>query len=426
MIQSVYNYLMPEVMARPTSPSANNTHKKSELRSLYTHIINMNKRSPLYKVSLSDESQLFAISLKESSIALNSVLSEMSTPEKSPFNQLKPYSENPNLVAANFVSEDTSNLPEPFTLNLKELAKPQINMSRPVLKDGPKPRSGLYSFVVNVDEDRYEFQFHIKPNSSNEEILSKLAKFMNKSDIGVAASVLPLNKNEITFSMTSEATGNIGEPIFTLEDTNAPEFQKGLVAFYDLNYIEQEASNARFSLSGEDNEALTNHLVLNHSLQLDFYEETDGPIDISYIPDADKIMVHVEKFTDVYNEMIQLAKDYPSEQGHSAKLLREMKRSLYPYKNEMEACGLYFDDENFLRIDESLARQAIEEGDMQNLFSAEYGMTRSLARKSSSITVNPMDYVDKKLITYPNYSKQGINYPYSATMYSGMLFNYYC
>ena len=90
MIQSVYNYLMPEVMARPTSPSANNTHKKSELRSLYTHIINMNKRSPLYKVSLSDESQLFAISLKESTIALNTILSEMSNPEKSPFHQIKP------------------------------------------------------------------------------------------------------------------------------------------------------------------------------------------------------------------------------------------------------------------------------------------------------------------------------------------------
>ncbi len=426
MIQSVYNYLIPEVMARPASPSSNNTHKKSELRSLYTHIVNMNKRSPLYKVSLSDESQLFAISLKESSIALNTVLSEMSNPEKSPFNQIKPYSENPNLVSANFVSEDTSNLPEPFTVELKRLAQPQINMSRSIPKDGARPKSGSYSFVVNVEENRYEFQFNIKSNSSNEEILGKLAKFMNKSDIGITASVANLDKNHIVFSITSEATGDIGEPIFTLEDTKAPEFQKGLVDFYGLNAIEQEASNAQFSLSGEDNEALTNHLILNHSLQLDFYEESDEPIEISYIPDADKILTDIQKFTDVYNEMIQLAKDYPSMQGHSAKLVREMKRSLYPYKNEMESCGLYFDEEHFLQVDESLARQAIEEGDMQNLFSAEHGMTRSLARKSSSITVNPMDYVDKKLITYPNYSKQGINYPYSATMYSGMLFNYYC
>jgi len=426
MIQSVYNYLIPEVMARPASPSANNTHKKSELRSLYTHIVNMNKRSPLYKVSLSDESQLFAISLKESSIALNTVLSEMSNPEKSPFNQIKPYSGNPNLVAANFVSEDTSKLPEPFTVELKRLAQPQINMSRSIPKEGAKPKSGSYSFVVNVEESRYEFQFNIKPNSSNEEILGKLARFMNKSDIGITASVADLDRDHIIFSITSDATGNIGEPIFTLEDTKAPDFQQGLVEFYDLDTIEQEASNAQFSLSGEDNEALTNHLILNHSLQLDFYEETEEPIEISYIPDADKILKDIERFTDVYNEMIQLAKDYPSMQGHSAKLVREMKRRLYPYKNEMESCGLYFDEDNFLQIDESLARQAIEEGDMQNLFSAEHGMTRSLARKSSSITVNPMDYVDKKLITYPNYSKQGINYPYSATMYSGMLFNYYC
>ena len=113
-------------------------------------------------------------------------------------------------------------------------------------------------------------------------------------------------------------------------------------------------------------------------------------------------------------------------QGHSIKLIRELKRSFHPYRNEMESCGLYFDEDNFLQIDDSLARQAIEEDDMKELFSAEHGMTRSLAKKSSSITVNPMDYVDKKLIIYPNYSKQGVTYPYNATMYSGMLFNYYC
>ncbi len=425
MIQSVYNYLIPEVMLKPASAS-NNTHKKSELRSLYTHIVNMNKRSPLYKVSLSDESQLFAISLKESSIALNTVISELSNPETSPFNMIKPVSENPNQVAVNFVSEDISNLPEPFTVELKSLAQPQVNTSRSIPKEGARPKAGSYSFVINVEENRYEFQFNIKSNSSNEEILNKLARFMNKSDIGVAASIKQLDKDHIAFSITSKATGNIGEPIFTLEDSNAPEYQRGLVEFYELDHIEREASNAQFSLSGEDNEALTNHLVLNHSLQLDFYEVTSEPLEISYIPDADKVLKHVERFRDVYNEVIQLAKDYPSNQGHSAKLIREMKRSLMPYKNEMESCGLYFDKDNSLQIDESLARQAIEEGDMQKLFSAEHGMTRSLAKRSSSITINPMDYVDKKLIVYPNYSKQGINYPYSATMYSGMLFNYYC
>ena len=417
---------MPEVMTRPTPPATNNTHKKSELRSLYSHIVNMNKRSPLYKVSLSDESQLFAISLKESSIALNTVLSEMSSPEKSPFNQLKPYSENPNVVTANFVSEDTSNLPEPFTVELKKLAQPQINVSRTIQKDGPRPKTGSYSFVVNVEEERYEFQFKLKPDSTNEEILNKLAKFMNRSHIGITASVHSVDKHNLVFSMRSDATGDIGEPLFTLEDTNSPDVQYGLVDFYDLNAIAQDSSNAQFALSGEDNEALTNHLVLNHSLQLDFYEETNEPIGISYIPDADKILESIRQFADTYNETVQLAKDYPSMQGHSIKLIRELKRSFHPYRNEMEACGLYFDEEHFLRIDESLARQAIEEGDMKNLFSAEHGMTRSIAKKSSSITVNPMDYVDKKLITYPNYSKQGITYPYSATMYSGMLFNYYC
>lgn len=425
MIQSVYNYLIPQFMSKPVSVS-NNTHKTSELRSLYTHIINMNKRSPLYKISLSDDSQLFAISLKESSMSFHAALSELSDPEASPFNMIKPASENPDKVAANFVSEDISNLPEPFTVELKSLAMPQVNVGRSVPKDSPRPRSGSYSFVVNVEEERYEFQFNIKPDSSNEEILNKLAKFMNRSDIGVTASVKKIDRDYIAFSIASESTGDIGESIFTLEDTNAPEYQQGLVEFYGLNHIEREASNAQFSFSGEDSEALTNHLVLNHSLQLDFYEASEEPIRISYIPDSDKILKHIRNFRDEYNEIIQLAKNYPSNQGHSEKLVREMKQSLFPYKNEMEACGFSFDKDNFLQLDESLARQSIEEGDMQKLFSADHGMTRTLLRKSSSMTINPMDYVDKKLIVYPDYSRQGICHPYSATMYSGMLFNYYC
>lgn len=425
MIQSVYNYLVPEFM--PKQPAAsNNTHKKSELRSLYTHIVNLNKKSPLYKIKLSDNSQMFAISLKESSIALNNCISELSSKEESPFNKMKVISENPNKVAANIVSEDTSNLPEPFTLELKKLAGPQINESNIVHKRSGSPKSGSYSFVVNVEENSYEFQFNIKPDSNNKEILNKLANFINKSNIGIHASVEEVDKDYIYLSMVSENTGDIGEELFSFEDTNAPNMQKGLAEFYDFNYIAQKSSNARFSLSGQENEALTNHLILNHSLQLDFSEPTLEPIEISYIPDADKILTHIEQFKDTYNDMINLAKEYPSEQGLSNKLIRDMKRSFLPFKNEMEACGLYFDKEHMLRIDESLARQAIEEGDMQELFSAEHGLTRNLAKKSSYVTVNPMDYVDKKLVVYPNYSKQGITYPYSATMYSGMLFNYYC
>ncbi len=425
MIQSVYNYLVPEFM--PKQPSAsNNTHKKSELRSLYTHIVNLNKKSPLYKIKLSDDSQMFAISLKESSMALNDVLSKLSSNENSPFDAIKVISENPDKVAANIVSEDTSKLPEAFTVELNKLAEPQLNQSRVIPKSGSHPKSGSYSFIVNVEENHYEFQFNIKPNSDNEEILHKLERFINKSNIGITAAVEEADRDHVFFSMTSENTGDIGSPLFTLEDTHAPEFQNGLVDFYDFNHIARKSSNARFSLAGEENEALTNHVILNHSLQLDFSAPSSEPIEISYMPDADKILTHIEQFKDSYNDMISLAKDYPSKQGLSSKLIREMKRSLLPFKNEMEACGLYFDKENILQIDESLARQAIEEGDMQELFSAEHGLTRSLAKKSTSITVNPMDYVDKKLIIYPNYSKQGINHPYSPTMYSGMLFNYYC
>ena len=307
MIQSVYNHLVPEFM--PKQPAAsNNAHKKSELRSLYTQIVNLNKKSPLYKIKLSDNSQMFAISLKESSIALNNCISELSSKDKNPFNKMKVISEQPDKVAANIVSEDTSNLPEPFTLELKKLAKPQINESKVVHKRSGAPKSGSYSFIVDVEENSYEFQFNIKPNSSNEEIFRKLANFINKSNIGISASYQDIDKERVMLTLTSKNTGDLGAPLFTLEDKSAPQFHSGLVEFYNLNRITQKSANASFSLSGQENEALTNHLILNHSLQLDFSAISSEPISISYMPDSDKILPAIKEFKDSYNEIINLAR----------------------------------------------------------------------------------------------------------------------
>ena len=53
-------------------------------------------------------------------------------------------------------------------------------------------------------------------------------------------------------------------------------------------------------------------------------------------------------------------------------------------------------------------------------------MLARLSRKMQDIALNPMEYVDKTIVTYPNTSRAGFNTPYNTSVYSGIMFNSYC
>ena len=62
MIGSVYDYYLTTYASKPATRS--DTHKKSELRNIYNTIVKISKKSPLYKVDVSENIQRYAIDLK--------------------------------------------------------------------------------------------------------------------------------------------------------------------------------------------------------------------------------------------------------------------------------------------------------------------------------------------------------------------------
>ena len=52
-------------------------------------------------------------------------------------------------------------------------------------------------------------------------------------------------------------------------------------------------------------------------------------------------------------------------------------------------------------------------------------LTRSLLQKADDVTLNPMNYVDRRIVAY---KKPGHNFaiPYMTNAYSGMMFDNYC
>ena len=86
MVNSMYNYYDSNIPQKPTTKY--DTHKKSELKSLYNNMVASNKRLPLYKITLSENTQDYAINIKNSAINLKNVYNSLTDDDNDIFNSL--------------------------------------------------------------------------------------------------------------------------------------------------------------------------------------------------------------------------------------------------------------------------------------------------------------------------------------------------
>lgn len=421
MIQPVYNYLLTSYM--PKSQASNRTHKPSELRRLYNHMVKLNQKSPLYKINLSTDTQAFALSLKETAMTLNQIMADLDTA----FSYTQAVSDQPESAQATVLKDNRDTLPDSFQLQVRSLASPQVNTTSfvPAVQLSKAPVSGDYSFTIQEESSTYEFQFHIREHSKNQDILSKLSDFINRSKVGVKSSFLQKG-DLVALRLESEDTGNTGEPVFTIQDTKSPAGAPGLASFYHMNNITTPSANAAYTIDGKEYSGLTNSFVLNRSLQIDLTGVSDQPVSISYGPDTDKTLSRLEQFKDTFNYTLQLARNFGAKQPTANRVISELKAAVIPYLSELESVGFSLSEDGSLQIDTALAAAAIDSHEMEPVFSKEKGLIHDLISKTNYITINPMDYVDKLLVTYPNLSRPSVSHPYASSVYSGLLFNYYC
>ena len=96
------------------------------------------------------------------------------------------------------------------------------------------------------------------------------------------------------------------------------------------------------------------------------------------------------------------------------------------YQQELEGLGFAFEENGRLKIDEDAFRSSILSDESRTQFSTIKDFTNSILRKVDQISLDPMEYVDKKLIAYKNPSGHNLPAPYMTCSYSGMLFSSFC
>ena len=65
-------------------------------------------------------------------------------------------------------------------------------------------------------------------------------------------------------------------------------------------------------------------------------------------------------------------------------------------------------------------------GSLERLFSDNSKFADTLTKKLSDISLNPMEYLNKTVVTYPNIMAKKTLNPYVSSIYCGLLYNNYC
>ncbi len=424
-MDAIYNYLLPTYTPNPSSRN-NTVHKKSELREHYGNIVKMTKRSPLYFVRLSNEKQKFVLNVKEAALNLKSLTDDLVEEEKGYFNKRAVYSEEEGVVSAKMIEGKEEETPNPFTIKVKSLARPQINEGIAQFESGAGLPEGKYVFQVKMEDNAYELPFEVKEGDTNLDVASKLVNYINRTDVGLQANLSYMDRSEmVRIELQSFKTGDAERLLFELSDVSKPG-DRGLVDYFGLNRFTQTPRSAVFDMNGVETRALSNRFILNGSLEVQLHKASEGVAQIGYKNDAKGAVDKVKEVVGVWNQLVDKAYDYAAKAKSYPKLANELKAIARGSRSDLESAGIVMEEGGRLSVDSALATQAFQEGDLKELFSKDSPFVGKVKEEMGKISTDPMEYVDKKMVSYPNIRKNGFSYTYMTSMYSGMLFNHYC
>lgn len=429
-INTVYNHYLTTYA--PKSTSKYDTHKKSELRSIYNSMVKLNKESPLYILDTSRESREYVIGLKENARQLrNTIASLGGLDEEEMLNKKSAYSSNEDIVSATFIGEvpEGGNVP-PFHIEVTSLASNQVNLGTFLPSDEKAELApDAYSFDITINDLSYEFQYSIHDGETNREVQERLARLITNADVGVNADILEDGNGNSSLRLTSVASGlkENKDYIFLVSDDKTTK-RAGSVDYLGLGFMSRLPSNAEFLLNGESRSASSNHFTIDKMFELTLNgisPEEGQSAEIGLKTDLDSLTENVGNLIGGYNSFIKAASEYLDLHPRSGKLLNEMERMSQFYQPDLEKLGFVFNESGEFSLNDEAFKNSILDESGHAQLSGIRNFTNSVLRKTDQISLNPIEYVDKKIVAYKN---PGHNFatPYVTSNYSGMLFNSYC
>lgn len=429
VIDGAYTYYLTTYGNRTSTRF--DTHKKSELRNIYSSIVKLNKETPLYKFKTEGETARFAIDIKEGAQNIRNVVASISGSDDimEALQKKIATSSDEDIVKARYIGKnDPDEHTEDFDIEVLNLAKPQINIGNFLKSSQCSLAPDTYSFDLNNSSSGYEFQFTVSSEDTNYTIQNKLANLITNAGIGLTASIIEDESGQSALRIESLNTGLAeGENFLFKINASGSTNSATALEILGIDHLSQQAESSSFLLNGNQHSSLSNTFSINNvfELQLDSVSPEGEPVTIGFKPNAQAIRENIQTLADAYNSIIDTSSRYSMTQSTSQKLHYQISSTARYYQEELEAIGLNMTENGQLSVDSSLLTEVIDSDNPSEKLSVLNNFKRSLDAKASVAMLNPMDYVNKVIVSYKNPGKN-FAAPYASSLYSGMMLDRFC
>ena len=425
MISSVYSYYLSQYGNK--SNSKYDSHTRTQLKNTYSKVVKINSQTPVYKLDLSTAAQKYAIDLKEHARALENITEDLSDGADGTMTFKKSaVSSNASAVNASYITDfGAASDDESFDINVKQLACSQLNTGNYLQPRSKHIKPGEYSFDLSINDVIYEFQFKVDNSETTNNIQNKIARLINRSNIGLTANIKEDNLGNTAINIESEATGINGTTpvIFSIKSDDANN--QLLIDTLGLDRVTQYPSNAIFDVDGDERSSMSNSITINKAYDVKLSKVTEEPVTISLKADADSIVESLNELVAGYNNLISVTNDENNNhfQG-TEKLQNEIASIARSYKKQLADSGLSLNKDGTISADKEVIINADNKDALSHIYESLNSFKNSIKEKAEDIALNPMDYVNNKIIAYKN-PLRSFPDPYNLSAYTGMMFNGY-
>lgn len=425
MISSVYSYYLSQYGNK--SNSKYDSHTRTQLKNTYSKVVKINSQTPVYKLDLSTAAQKYAIDLKEHARALENITEDLSDGADGTMTFKKSaVSSNASAVNASYITDfGAASDDESFDINVKQLACSQLNTGNYLQPRSKHIKPGEYSFDLSINDVIYEFQFKVDNSETTNNIQNKIARLINRSNIGLTANIKEDSLGNTAINIESESTGINGTTpvIFFIKSDDANN--QLLIDTLGLDRVTQYPSNAIFDVDGDERSSMSNSITINKAYDVKLSKVTEEPVTISLKADADSIVESLNELVAGYNNLISVTNDENNNhfQG-TEKLQNEIASIARSYKKQLADSGLSLNKDGTISADKEVIINADNKDALSHIYESLNSFKNSIKEKAEDIALNPMDYVNNKIIAYKN-PLRSFPDPYNLSAYTGMMFNGY-
>ncbi|MCR5671586.1 MAG: hypothetical protein K6G10_11330 [Butyrivibrio sp.] len=428
-LNGAYNHFIQDYVSKDVTQA--DAHRKDELRDVYKSIAKINKKSPLYLLTDDDASRNDAIDIKEKARLLQGKIAKLSDQQdESSLNHSSAFTTDDDKIDASYIGktpdQDIGNIG--FDIEVSSLATGQVNRGRYIPKDSTGLAPNNYAFDVRIDGQEYEFQFGIYDTDKNIDVQQKLEKLINRAGIGLRAFIIEDGSGRSALEVASTHTGLKPGEISQFEIYESSSgLDSGAVTFLGLDKVAAPASNAHFTLNGEEKAAISNRFTVGGKFEINIKHTTTEPVSVGVKKDNEALVQHVSALIDHYNNFVNDASGFNDAKFKANKLKSEIVGIAQQHMAQVEDLGIRLESEGTLSLDEELLRQAVAGAESSEALLPVNNFSKALVEKTKDISIDPMKYVDRPVVNYKNPdSRDSKASPYITSEYSGMMFNNYC